>query len=309
MKKLLILCLTLSLAIGSCGIAMAQSEVNNFSIDQKDRLETIGIDINECNSLIEKGMSADQIMNFIELGFTLQEIGDFTESEMERFSKSKGELIGTDIKYYKIQSGKKPVELSKDQVLKELSTYKLQQQKLDNQTKGDGGTSFLQLSTSVSKVYGYKHYFFKTSFEWLSSPWYYGNDVLGMTNSQSINVDDDSEYFMLKYDYMVNGQVVDAKRVPIASATEKDVGVVAFKFDMKFQENNYTCSNHRGYMSYYGHATPTTYVGNSNAFGKYWHQKVSCSVGIGISPFAITVTPTTKMEHYPDSSQEFKITE
>lgn len=55
------------------------------------------------------------------------------------------------------------------------------------------------MTTTISDLGG-KHFAFKNSFRWLSLPLCVFTDVVGMTHSSSISIDQGSEYLKYTYD-------------------------------------------------------------------------------------------------------------
>jgi hypothetical protein len=75
----------------------------------------------ELESLSKERMSGKLKPN---LSFSEQMIEDITEKEMARYDGETGEVISSNTKYYRMTKDKKPVEITKDQALKEVKEYK-----------------------------------------------------------------------------------------------------------------------------------------------------------------------------------------
>lgn len=251
--------------------------------------------------------------HFEQLGFSEQEVKDFTPEEYSEYSKMNGKLVSKVEKYFRI-SKDAAVEISEQQALKEVAEFeKKKQQKngevgiLGNGSDEETTASWIKLTTTASDQ-GNKRFFFKNSFTWLSTPVVVLTDVIGMTKSASISIDQNTEYFKYTYDrWSALGNYVDTKNVISYTATKKDIPGYAFTYDLLGTDGIYIVGGNRGYMSYWGTATPTNYVGPANVYGHYSHQQVTSTVSVGLSIGGMTVTPALCFDDAIDTDAQFSI--
>ena len=117
MKKFLPLTLSLCLALGISSPGLADN-------DERDNGETEQVVVKN-----QLKLSKNEIERLIQLGYTEKQIELMTPEEYEREKNDHGKLVATEGSYYRLQKGKKPEKISKQQALKEVKEYKEKLQK------------------------------------------------------------------------------------------------------------------------------------------------------------------------------------
>lgn len=273
---------------------------------------------NNQNSFIQQ----NQITRLKGLGFTDDEINTFNEAEYDTFSKLEGKVVSKSTKYYRVEKDK-IVELKAEQALKEVKEYKSKLDKINNSKSSDvdalnstiasdtSNCSWLTMTTTVSDT-GSRTYLFKNSFQWLTTPFFTLKDVIGISVASSISIDSNGEYLKYTYDRYTNNtayQYIGTQNIYDYSADVKNVTGYAFKYDIKGTsvDNTEIYTNHRGWMVFSGVATPIDFVGASNAFGHYAHQKLAGSISVDIFSGNMSVSPAFIMDEAPDTNVQFDI--
>lgn len=276
----------------------------------------------------------NEIKKLTNLGFTEDEIATFSVSEYEKYKNLDGKIVGKSKKYYRVTKDSM-VEITEEKAKSEAEQYRA---KKPSKTKtsfndlskkliafnGDLGklnlllssggsdteyTSWLVLTTTVSDL-GSKTFLCKNSFSWMSDAFVELTDVIGMTHSSSISVNQNSEY--LKYTYEVYrdidyNQYISTENVTYSTADVKNSSGYAFKYNLVMDGLMTYTTYHRGYMVYTGVATPSSFVGYSNVYGHYSHQQITASIGIGMSAGSMSVTPSFAFDDATDTDVQFYI--
>ncbi|UFJ38862.1 hypothetical protein LOK74_12255 [Brevibacillus humidisoli] len=217
--------------------------------------------------------------------------------------------------YYRVQKGKKPVKISKQQALKEVKEHK---EKIKKKTQDasqtnalasyddDSETSWMYMETRITK---YKddskaptgEYKFKHDFEWLTEPYFELTDVVAITHHDFFTYEQDSEYFKYYYDRYFAGEYYDTKSVTDRSADEMSSEGLAFEVDLLASDNSFDVRNHEGYMYY------RTYLNDwdrnsGNVYGHYTHAEGSvASLVINLITGQLSVSGMLKQADMPDT--------
>lgn len=254
------------------------------------------------------------IEHFMDLGFTQQEIKNFDDFEIKRYSEMNGKLVSVKERYYRVTEGKGMVEISKEQTLREVQESKAKKQQ---KTSGEIGTmgggsgssqnSWLSMTISVSDL-GNKEFLFKNSFSWLTEPVWNLEDVVGLTHSTSTSDITGSEYLKYTYDrYTDAGTYIDTKDVYYWTAKQKNAYGYAFEYDLLQSDGGFQANNNRGYMVYRVKGTPDNFVGYSNAYAHYAHKQATATTSISLTTGSMSVSPGWAFDNAPDASAQFYI--
>lgn len=256
-------------------------------------------------------LSNRQIQQFEQLGYSDEEIANLSDVEVNRISGKHGKLVSYVTKYYRVNSSGQMTELTKESALKEVKDDKDKKTQaasdLSPMSSGSGSSSnsWLSMTTTVSDL-GNKDFYFKNSFTWLSNPWVHLTDVIGMTHNSSISVISGSEYLKVsynKYSDTLSGVQDDY----YWTANIKDIPGYAFSYGLRSSDGLWTYMDPHGYMIYEGLATPSYFVGSSNAYGHYTHETIIAKLGISLSTGSMSVSPTVAVSKAPDTDAYFYI--
>lgn len=305
------------------------SSVSIYAVTEKGAINTSGsvykyIDVysddkvensQEVNASITDPVQIEKLKN---LGFTEDEISTFSVSEYEKYKDLNGTLVSKTNKYYRVKKNS-IIEVTKLQAEREVKAYN-QEKALKLATSGSysinsGGTdtentSWLSMTTTISDLGG-KHFAFKNSFRWLSLPLCVFTDVVGMTHSSSISIDQGSEYLRYTYDVYIDKNYTSFLRTDSAynmTADKKNSSGYAFEYDLiGYTSDGYYASNNRGYMVYTGVATPTNFVGKAHAYGHYSHQQLAAPISIDLVSGNLSCSPSLAFDEATDTDAEFNI--
>ncbi|ABB14565.1 hypothetical protein [Carboxydothermus hydrogenoformans] len=272
-----------------------------------------------------KSYTKNEIEHFKELGFTEDEIANFDDREYQEYSKLNGKVISSVQKFYRVTPKEGFVEISKNQAIKEVFNYREKKRikKNDNNKISlssisilSGGTdtnscSWMTQTTTVTDL-GNKQFLFKNSFTWLTEPIWTLNDVVAITHSSSTSTISGSEYLKYIYDRWFYDDGIPLWQVDTITKTyykayAKNVNGYAFVFDLLGSDGGYVVENNRGYMVYKVNATPSNFIGYSNAFGHYAHQQVALLFGIDLFSGSMSVSPSFAFDQAPDTDVQFYI--
>jgi DNA-binding transcriptional MerR regulator len=182
--------------------------------------------------------SAIDVEKFLSLGFTLEEINDFTEHDLEQYGHLDGELVQkTDIyqKMTRLESGEvivktadeetalkeskaleKEIEKIEKRILelkkeKREKKSKREEERIDSEIsilttewRNQKDSGWLKLSGYVAKTDN-GAYLFKVSYVWLNTPKIQLSDIIGIAHSEHWSIDQDSEYSKHQFDIYWNG--------------------------------------------------------------------------------------------------------
>jgi len=308
MKKFLPLTLSLCLALGISSPGLADN-------DERDNGETEQVVVKN-----QLKLSKNEIERLIQLGYTEKQIELMTPEEYEREKNDHGKLVATEGSYYRIQKGKKPEKISKQQALKEVKEYKEKLEKKGQHTDeantmaydDDSETSWMYMETKVTKYTDDSgaptgEYRFKHDFEWLTEPFWELTDVVAITHHDFFTYEEDSEYFKYYYDRYYAGEYYDTKSVTDRTADEMSPEGLAFEVDLLSSDNSFDVRNHEGYMYY------RTYLNDwdrnsGNVFGHYTHAEVGVTnLTINLITGQLSVSGMVKKSDMPDTGVELDL--
>lgn len=285
-------------------------------------------------------IDSEQIKKLIKLGFTKEEISTFSVSEYERYKNLNGTIVTKTEKYFRVKKGTTE-EITKNQAIKEVREHKAKKAPentsslsslnrfskslsfvkgilnkttskymlLSNGSDTDS-TSWLSMTTTASDLGG-KSFLFKNSFTWLSAPICTFTDVLGMSHTSPISINQDSEYLKYTYDRYTNTMIptyLGTNDVYYWTADKKNSGGYAFKYDLLgTTTGGDLVMYNRGYMVYSGIATPSNYIGYANVYGHYSHQQLALPIGIDLASGNMSCTPTYAFAETTDTDAQFYI--
>lgn len=238
----------------------------------------------------------NDILKFMELGFTLKEISDFTDSDLNYLKNKSGELVDVSQKYYRIENGD-AFELDKETALKEVRLHK---EKIENDDQisllnseigsDTETTSWMIMTTSVVKDTSQSPtaYYYKNSFEWLTEPVWVLTDAIGISHRDNVTQIQNSEYFKYTYDRYTNdtsSSYIDTTSTYYWTADDKNANGMAFKYDLLGSDyingNKVIVRNHRGYMIF-GVTRSNSNEISSAVYGHYTHTELG-AIGVSAS--------------------------
>ncbi|MBP3953115.1 hypothetical protein [Bacillus suaedae] len=243
-------------------------------------------------------------LRYAELGFSKEEVLDFTEADIAKLQDKHGSLVSVEDTYYKVTKEGSEV-VPEDEALIEI-------EKAKNQTVNNHGEvstqafkavpdtedlSWMKMTTTVSSL-GNNKYAIKNSYTWKTEPVFVLQDAVGISYSSHLTYLANSEYLKYTYDRYQNvfgGNYYDTKSGYVWSAQDKDPGV-AFRYDLKGRDGDYVCVNHRGFAYVEIERSNKNYT-SANAYGHYSHTEVAIagSIGVKISTNNLSVTGATKV--------------
>jgi hypothetical protein len=286
----------------------------------------------KANSKIEslKSYKNEDILNLIELGYTKQEIKDFTTDDIKELEGQKGELLTADEKYYRVtKEGTK--EIKKEIALDEVKKFKEEKANKSKRTSTKTNTiriasqigsdtetkSWMKMITTVS-VYttstGSKEYTLKNSFEWLTEPVYTLEDGIGLSHPEFMTQVQNSEKFRYSYDRHTNDasiKYVNTAYKDKGTADDKNSNGMAYKYDLLatdyYNGKKYICVNHRGYMLFKVTRSNLNYKQGA-AYGHYTHSQVSLTwptISVKIALSSLSVSGAMSKDKMTDTGVTF----
>lgn len=282
MKKLIIMALILAMLASNFNLVLAKSG-RNEETDTRD--------------------------NLIELGFTEEEINNFSDDEFDKFSKLKGIIVSKKTTYTRISPDGTSTELNKKEALKEAAEINKKNketiednQVTTNETSTKRATNLLLEQTVTVSSLNNGQYFIKNSFKWLTNSLSRYTDVLAISHSTSLSNNSSNTGAVYLYDWKVsngypNAGTTGTKTNVISSIKKSSSTGFAWAIDLKLNNPDIkgtTATNHRGYAYMIVNKTPSNFTGYANAYGHYFHQKLKLSgtMSISINGASVNVTPT-----------------
>ncbi|MFD1736110.1 hypothetical protein ACFSCX_05985 [Bacillus salitolerans] len=152
------------------------------------------------NNLGNETVLNKDILNFISIGFTKQQIKDFTLQEYNLFSNKQGVLLGTKRELYKLQLIKNELMLVEgteeeynEQLNKKINPglyYDCIESRLVcSNSQHFNNSGLLEISTSISRLNFSDTYAVISSFEWIEPPKEQFTDIFGLLVSDSMIID------------------------------------------------------------------------------------------------------------------------
>ncbi|PTQ55159.1 MAG: hypothetical protein BSOLF_0061 [Candidatus Carbobacillus altaicus] len=268
---------------------------------------------------------------FRKLGFSEFEIENLSAEEIQKFGNLKTEdieLVQEEVTFYRIarlpnnesfveivdeetalreselENQKDEEFLKQIQLLKSLKKNNSNTKtEINNEIKllqstweNSKSSSWLKLTGTVSKVSSV--YFFKLSYEWLSSPIMLLNDVIGISHSDLWTIAQDTQHLKNMYQvYTIYNQYVLTDEKFYYDPAVISASGMAFEFNINngrfYDPTNYVYKNRSGYMIYRVQPSVTNMT-SSNMYGAYFHQTVSVTPSISITSGDISITPVDK---------------
>jgi hypothetical protein len=296
---------------------------------------SVGIGLAKGNAQSEKvELSQEEKERFINLGFSEQMIEDITEKEIARYDGETGEVISSKTKYYRITKDKKPVEITKDQALKEVKEYKEKKKKKEKEKTAFSDknntfkiaasdpevcsvcqdieqTSWMKMTTTATKIYAYGTFQdeleLKNEFEWLTTPNWTLKDPLGMSYTSDMSYVQDSEFAKYTREDCVhynNGtKSCGTYNSYYSTADKKSTTGLAFKIDIVNSTAN--DPHHRGYMTYRVKKARSS-ANYGNVYGHYSHVYYTSSYSISISTGQLSISGVASEKKMTDTGLQFK---
>lgn len=247
--------------------------------------------------------------NLIELGFTDDEINNFTDKEIDEFSKLEGTIVSKKTTYTRISPDGISTEISKKEAVKEAEEINKKNQEIvsddlvtTNETSTGSATNLLLEQTVTVSSLNNGQYFIKNSFKWLTNSLSRFTDVLAISHSTSLSNNSSNAGAVYLYDWKVsngypNSGSTGTKTNQITSIKKSSSTGFAWAIDLRLNNPNIagtTATNHRGYAFMIVNKTPSNFTGYANAYGHYFHQKIKLSgtMSISINGASVDVTPT-----------------
>jgi hypothetical protein len=240
---------------------------------------------------------------------------------LKNFKDEDGKLLSKVTKYYKVSKtklGPHVSEVSEQAALSEATKQKASNTVArsimpDTSTGGSdtSSNSWLTMTTSVS-VARNGEFFTKNSWKWLTDPVWTLTDVVGIGHDSSTAVDAATGYGLYyTYDeFWSDGSgYIGTYTDTYGSADQKSSGGWAWKYNILGTDNGNYVQNNVGYCFYYLNPTPTSYSGQSDAYGQYAHQQNNpgVSIGISLSGPSFSVTPSWAFDTAPNTQAQFHI--
>ena len=281
-------------------VASARDVDNSLDVDNvllekmgftKDELKDLKSNPNQIGiNNLKKG----DIFRYINLGYTKDEISNFTQANIDYLKGKEGKLISIDEKYIRL-SKDGAVEVSKKQALQEAQEYnnrmKLKQsgilQGCSQPCRDDEELSWMHMTLYVTQ-YG-NQYELKNSFQWLTSPVWVLEDGIAISHPEFMTQVQNSEFFQYTYDRFTNDtnhSYINTNSVNKYTADYKGPNGMAFKYDILGTEfyngSTVLVGNHRGYMTFsVTNSNPNFTTGT--AYGHYSHTELGILGSIGVS--------------------------
>ena len=287
-----------------------------FTQEYVDSLESAPNDmaIQSSNSV----KSNKDIKKAIELGFTAQEITDFTDTTWNYIAdiEDKTDLVSVEEKYIEITADGQARETSKEDALKDVKLF-VDESEVGQDTEE---TSWMRVLTTVSRrvnpfsPYG-PIYYIKHSFEWLTEPFWNLEDAIAISHPEYMTPFQSSELFIYNYDIHTNDilqRYVGTEEEYKVTADNKTANGMAFKFDLKNRYYNkdtgidYVVKKNRGYMIY-GTIRASDQYKTGAAYGHYAHTEIAItgSIGVKVSLNNLSVSGAAKVTNMTDTGVTF----
>lgn len=334
LKKMAVLVLMVALIFSSVQSTLAYSENTKVEkVNKEEFYEMLGFtkkDIKDIRNNLKKQnkelkFKNEDIIRFIELGFSREEINDFTEEDIKSVEDLYGELLEVDEQYYLVsEEGSQLVD--EEQALEDIEKYKENKAKNEKANMSDSNLitissttqigsdveqlSWMKMTTTVSKVYDPKtqrtEYLLKNSFQWLTTPAFTLTDAIAISHPESMIQVQGSEHFTYRYDRyqnMFGGKFVSTGSRTKSSADTKNSNGMGFKYDIIGSETvngtKYLVINNRGWM-HFRVTQSNKNITHGNAYGHYTHTRgtLTGSIGVKVSLSGLSLsgaTLTTKM--------------
>lgn len=265
---------------------------------------------NTMNSLSKTGRSNKEIKNAIEMGFTAQEIADFTDVQWDYLKDKSGSLISVEETYYAVTEDGQARETSKEEALRASALAAAPGEGSDEEE-----TAWMKsiLTVSWDPWFG-KKYYLKYSFEWLTEPFWNLEDAVAITHPEYMTQVQDSEIFVYNWDRHTNDflQKYVSTQVDVKmSADTKNANGMAFKYDIKSRDGNdvgitYILKKYRGYMVFGVKRASDQYT-QGTAYGHYAHSEIAItgSIGVKVSLNSLSVSGAAKVTNMTDTGVTF----
>lgn len=331
-KSVLVVLISLALILTTSSVAFGQ---NN---DKMEMFNKLGYTTDQINEVIDHPESKNSMFNnyknkevkqFINFGFTKEEVADFTEVDLAYLEDKNGEVIGVDEKYYRIAEGEKSVEVDKETALKEVKQYKEKNNVKKNGKVSKGMVtiastqigsdteqlSWMKMTTVVIKDTSQSPtaYYFKNSFEWLIEPAWVLEDGIGISHHEYVTQIQDSEIFKYTYDRHTNNTnvaYIDTTSKYQWTADDKTTNGMAFDYDLLgwdyINGNKVIVQNSRGYMIFGVTLSNTNYTTGAS-YGHYTHSRMGMwgGISVGISLKNLAVTGAWEIDEMTDTGVSF----
>ena len=281
--------------------------IANLGFSDKEILDMSEISLNLYKNIIANLVASDEV--YLRITYKPTDYEIFTNNHSSQISSN---LIPINNREYKELS---IVEISKDQAISESNFYK-QNLNVLSSSNGSTQTSWLRLTTDLSKIANKDEYFAKTSFEWLSNPLVDIGEVIGQGFSSNVSPVANSEYFELVYtrkdikldpnnprNWYWGPAYTYTERIYVADKKAN----TGWGFSFRFAPTNSSGSNYRGHMSF--KVKPNVSGAKIiDIYGSYVHTILSISPSITFSSSGIlSITPGTAGSSMPNTHAQITV--
>ncbi|MCE5171530.1 hypothetical protein LQV63_19700 [Paenibacillus profundus] len=239
-------------------------------------------------------------LRFAQLGFSKEEVKDFTQYDLEYLNELEGQLLALDRKYLKkdengfIEVNKESYEQAKEEQFRLQSICDTSSQ---NCSDTEPTSNWMRLTTTVSRISGTnpQEYLIKHDFAWAKKPFYKYKDAVGVAHHVSMTPVQNSEY--LKYsrdDYYSRNPIIglgpwtyDGVSDQYKWSAEDKTGGIGFEFQLASDSaqlingKQHKYENHRGTVAYRAIRNNSSYT-YADLSGHYIHTESSISGALGV---------------------------